>query len=104
MSDDPDLTITLPGDGDCEMAVSLDDGNSIVIHGMNQSWANANARSLEAHNTMLQNIQYSYLANKDNMSNTQALAHRTAVEAGAGRTRVESNTPASTQTVDKTGE
>lgn len=46
-----------------------------------------------------EDVRRDWLIHKGRMSQTDSLAHRIAAETGAGRTRVEANTPAATQTI-----
>ena len=74
----------------------INDGVSIVIHGMNQSYATNNGIAQAGAVAYAENVRYSYLANKDNISFAQGTGQRLVTESGSGRTRAETNAPTST--------
>ena len=88
--DDPDITIPVPGDDD-EMAADkmLEDGTSVVVHGMNQSWAASNARRIDGADALAEFVRLGHDARRDRLNQADAFAFRVATEAGSGRTRVE---------------
>lgn len=73
--------------------VQLQTGCDIIIHAMNQAYANANGLRIDGANAYAENVRYSYLANKDNISFAQGTGQRLVTESGGGMTRFETNAP-----------
>lgn len=70
-----------------------------LVLGMGQSFAAANARRIDGADALAEFVRLGHDARRDRLNQADSLAYRTAIESGSGRTRVEANTPASTQTV-----
>lgn len=66
---------------------------------MHSAFDAATDRRNQGADAYAENVRLGYLINRDRYSQADALAFRVAGEVGSGRTRVESNSPAGTQTI-----
>ena len=94
-----DLDIPLPG----EQEMAVDDrfaaAEQALVLGMGQSFASANARRIDGADALAEFVRLGHDARRDRMNQADSFAYQVAREAGSGRTRLETNTPAGTQTV-----
>ena len=96
-----DLEIPVPGGSEDAMPGEnrFEAAEQTAVLGMTQGFAAANNRRIDGADALAEFVRLGHDARRDRMNQADSFAYRTAVESGAGRTRVESNTPASTQTV-----
>ena len=75
------------------MADAIDPTVALVL---NQSFAAAAARRVDGADHYAENLRYDYLEGKNTVSFMEGTGQRVVTEAGSGRTRAETNNPAST--------
>jgi hypothetical protein len=106
---DDRVDVTIPVSGDGDQTPTEDDGmpaedrfaaaEHTAIVGMTQEYAASSARRINGSDFVMEAMRLGHDARRDRLNQADSFAYQVAREAGSGRTRIESNTPASTQTV-----
>ena len=92
--------VTLTGDRSMPFPEHTESGNlQVALSAMSQSFAASASRSTARADQTNADASAMWSVHMTTPTTSAALGYRTATEAGAGRTRIEANTPASTQTV-----
>ena len=92
--EDKEMADCTPSVGNC-----IADGTMVVVHGMNQDHAAGQSRRNQGADFIAESQRLSHMRASETVSYREAQGQRAVNESGSGRTRVESNTPASGQTV-----
>lgn len=96
----PEINIVTVSSSQPQQGDNMDDKDyshmKLRLHGAFDAAADRRNNAADAY---AENVRYGYIMGRDRYSQADALAFRVSSEVGSGRSRVETNSPASTQTV-----
>ena len=96
-------TNVIPGDNNMSDATctqgcsqTVCDGTNLILHGMNNNFASANARRNQGSDFVMESQRLSHMRASETVSYREAQGQRAVNESGSGRTRAETNAPYTT--------